>query len=293
MRVPDRDTFYIVDVFSSRPYQGNPLAVVWGQRSPELMQAITREMNYSETTFLEAGAPGEPYPVRIFTPGRELPFAGHPTLGTAFVLRHFLGVPDDSLVLQEAVGPIPVHVEQRDGRDCYWMTQNAPTFGTTYDVKGMAELLSLPADAIDGQYPIQAVSTGLPALIVPLVSVEAASQSRLDLEKYRALLRAGAPSSVLVFAKGGVQAGHDIHVRVFVGDLGIPEDPATGSANGCLAAYLLKYGVTGGTVDAVVEQGVEMGRPSTLYLRARHRGGRVEVGGEVVPVAEGRLLPRP
>lgn len=288
MTWPETDQFYIVDVFSELPYQGNPLAVVFGDYPAETMQAITREMNYSETTFVGPQRPDGRFPVRIFTPGRELPFAGHPTLGTAFVLREIVGVTATPLVLQEGVGPIPVQVESGD---VYWMRQNSAELGRCYRAEEMAPLLGLTADEVDPRHPIQVVSTGLPALIVPLRSLEAAARARLAMDAYRPYLEQGAPSSVLVFALGAAQALHDLHVRVFVGDLGIPEDPATGSANGSLAGYLAHYRVVGKTVDVVVEQGLEMGRPSTLYLRAEAGGHaiQVQVGGRVVAVAEGRL----
>ena len=285
--------FYIVDVFTQHRYQGNQLAVVLGQPDAKTMQRITREMNYSETVFLGPTHGVGSVPVRIFTPGREIPFAGHPTLGTAFVLRRFLGRSDTPLVLAEQVGPVSVSVEAHQGGERYWMTQPAPVFGDIHDPAAAASWLGLEADDVDARWPVQVVSTGLPAFIVPLTSVAAARRARLDMARYRPMLDAGHPSSVLVFASGAEQPGHAWHVRVFVGDLGIPEDPATGSANGCLAAYLAHHQVTGShEVDTVVEQGVEMGRPSTLYLRARPTadGISVQVGGQVAAVAEGTLL---
>lgn len=286
--------FYIVDVFTPRRYQGNQLAVVLGQLDAETMLQITREMNYSETVFLGPAYGTGAVPVRIFTPGREIPFAGHPTLGTAFVLRRFLGRSESPLVLEEQVGLVPVSVETHQGGERYWMTQPEPVFGDLHDADQVAALLGLEVSDIDARWPVQSVSTGLPALIVPLTSMAAARRARLDMAQYRLLLDQGHPASVLVFAPGAELSGHAWHVRVFVGDLGIPEDPATGSANGCLAAYLAHYHVAGTSeVDTVVEQGIEMGRPSTLYLRARLMadGIRVQVGGQVAAVAEGTLLP--
>lgn len=287
MAMPEFGAFYIVDVFSSTKYQGNPLAVVFGHRDPQTMQAIAREMNYSETTFVGPPLENGAFPVRIYTPGQELPFAGHPTLGTAYVLRQMLGAAQEPLVLQEGVGPILVHVETTQDGERYWMTQNTPVFGRTYDPGEIARQLSLPVEAIDAQYPIQEVSTGLPALIVPLKSLEYAKRARNQTEAHE--MRS---PSVLVFCRETVQPSHDLHIRVFVNEVGIPEDPATGSANGCLAAYLAHYDVLGTPVEVVVEQGVEMGRPSTLYLRA-HRGPAgisIRVGGHVSAVARGQLL---
>ncbi len=290
----DKLTFYIVDVFTPERFQGNQLAVVLGQPDAETMLQITREMNYSETVFLGPTQGTGPVPVRIFTPGREIPFAGHPTLGAAFVLHRFLGRADRPLVLEEQVGPVPVSVEAHPNGDRYWMTQPNPAFGPVHDASYVAELLGLEARDIDARWPVQTVSTGLPALIVPLATTAAARRARLDMAQYRLMLDQGHPSSVLVFAPGAERPGHAWHVRVFVGDLGIPEDPATGSANGCLAAYLARHQVAGTSeIDTVVEQGVEMGRPSTLYLRAHPTadGIVVQVGGQVAAVAEGTLIP--
>lgn len=260
------------------------------------MQAITREMNYSETTFVEAlphddGA----FDVRIFTPGRELPFAGHPTLGTAFVLRHLLGISDHPIRLREPIGDIPVTVEGEGQDETLWMTQASPTFATIYQQEEIAYLLGLRKTDIDPAYPVQEVNTGLTALIVPVASLKAAVSARLNLEGYRTYLANGGPSSILLFAKETVNADCDLHVRVFVGDWGIPEDPATGSANGALAGYLAHYRVMGDSVDLKVEQGLEIGRPSVLYLRASQQSDNIEVkvGGHVVLVAEGRLLEPP
>lgn len=278
--------FYIVDVFTDERYRGNPLAVVMGQFDERLMLAITREMNYSETTFVGPSREDGSVAVRIFTPGGEIPFAGHPTLGTAFVLRERLGLAFQPLVLQEAVGPIPVRTEGVQ----YWMRQNQPTFQTLYDRPAMAEMLGIGVEDLDPRFPVQTVTTGLPALIVPLRNLDACHRAWLNLERWRAL--GGLPASVLVFSVGAEVSGHDIHVRVFVSSLGVPEDPATGSANGALAAYLQHYQVVGKQVDVRVEQGVEMGRPSTLHLRAQAEadGIAVEVGGEVQWVAEGCLM---
>ena len=287
MHFPERDTFYIVDVFTDKPYRGNQLAVVVGVRDDDEMLAITREMNYSETTFVDGISPDGSVPVRIFTPGGEVPFAGHPTLGTAFVLKEFIGLSDEAIRLQEVVGTIPVRVEQGQ----YWMTQTAPMFGREYDPAMIAERLSVSVSDIDTRYPIQEVSTGLPALIVPVTSLKAARRVRM----VPADDEADPLPLVLVVTSEVDQPGYDYHVRVFVGALGIPEDAATGSANGCLAAYLVEHAAADGTVDAKVEQGVEMGRPSTLYLRAARTSGggiSVEVGGDVTPVAQGRLIPR-
>lgn len=285
MQTVEPDTFFIVDVFTNAPYRGNQLAVVFGARDDDEMLAVTREMNYSETTFVDGQNVDGTVPVRIFTPGGEVPFAGHPTLGTAFVLREFLGFAEEPIRLREAAGIIPVRVE--NGR--YWMSQRPAMFGRAHDPAVMAERLSLTVADIDTRYPIQEVSTGLPALIVPLRSLAAARRAWI-----RPPHGADDPlPAVLVFTPEVDQTGYDYHVRVFVGALGIPEDAATGSANGCLAAYLIQHVASTSQIEATVEQGLEMGRPSTIFLRARRLSAgtvAVDVGGDVTPVARGRLV---
>jgi trans-2,3-dihydro-3-hydroxyanthranilate isomerase len=289
-------TFYVVDVFAERKYAGNQLAVVNSGTalSTEEMQAVANEMHFSETTFLmsEQERKGG-FDVRIFTPSAEIPFAGHPTLGTAYVIKRFIiKKPVSRVVLNLGVGQIPVNFEKAAKRqEVLWMEQALPVFGRTFSVQEFAQILRLDAGDFDGGFPVQEVSTGLPFIIVPLKSLAAVKRARVDVDRLVGLageVKAG----ILVFCPETYVEGDDLNVRVFVDLFGIAEDPATGSGNGCLAAYLSRYKYFGtGKVNARVEQGYEIGRRSLLLLKAESAAGgvRVRVGGRVVLVARGRL----
>lgn len=284
--------YRIVDVFAERKYTGNPLTVVLDAQdlTAEEMQAIAKETNHSETTFVLADrAVDGAWPVRIFTPAVELPFAGHPTLGTAAVIQSAYGV-KAPLVLDLAAGRIPVTAEG----DVLWMRQNAPEFHEALSVEPLAACLGLSAGDLDAGFPAQAVSTGVPFTVVPLRTLDAARRASLDLRAFRAAFPKCPGDSVLVFAPETESRDAQLHVRCFTEAVGIPEDPATGSACGTLAAWLSRHRYLGSErVDIIVEQGIEVGRPSRLHLRAAiGDGGRIEVrvGGRVVPVAEGHLL---
>jgi len=253
------------------------------------MQQIAKEIHFSETTFVlsdkeEKGG----YHVRIFTPKWELPFAGHPTLGTAFVIRNeLIKQKTRKIVLRLGVGDVPVTFSD-DG--LLWMRQPRPEFGRTYDAGPIAKMLSLGADEIDASYPILEVSTGVPFLMVPLRSKDSLARIEVDAECMNGLLLNAWAQAPVVFARGGHEKGQDLSVRVFPLLHGVAEDAATGSGNGCLAAYLSRTRYLGNeSVDAVVGQGYEMGRPSTLHLRAEPSDGAiaVDVGGRVQKVAEG------
>jgi trans-2,3-dihydro-3-hydroxyanthranilate isomerase len=289
--------FYVVDVFAEEKYAGNQLAVVREAKglSDDDMQKIAREMNYSETTFiLSEDQRDGGYDVRIFTPATEVPFAGHPTLGTAFVIRQeMIGEPVETVRLNLGVGQIPVTFAREKGRDVLWMRQNAPDFGPTIDVGVMADVLGLDAVDIDAGFPVQEVSTGMWFIIVPLRSLDAVRRSRSVRDKYFALVEGRQAKAILVFCREARSAENDLSVRVFVSYYGVEEDPATGSGNGCLAAYLVQHRYLGGSrIDVRVEQGHEIHRPSRLYLKAEERDGtiHVRVGGKVVMVAKGNLV---
>lgn len=283
-------TFTIVDVFAEEKYAGNQLAVVRGGAglSDGEMQKITREMNYSETTFIlseEEHAGG--FDVRIFTPGGEIPFAGHPTLGTAYVIRdEILPGPVDRIVLNLGAGKIPVTFG-----DVLWMRQLPPSFERKLDREETSRIFGLEPDDLDDRHPVQVVSTGLPAAIVPLKTLDALKRCRVDWDLYRQTPAAG--KNLYVFCPEPHEMGNDLSARMFAGDIGVPEDPATGSAAGCLAGYLAERRYFGsGTVDIRVEQGYEIHRPSLLYLRASRgdEGIAVSVGGKVQLVARGELV---
>ena len=284
-------TFYIVDVFAEEKYAGNQLAVVRGGAglSDKALRKIALEMNYSETAFvLSDWETDGGYEVRIFTPGREVPFAGHPTLGTAYVIRHeILAQPVEQTTLNLKAGKITVTFGE-----VLWMRQLPPTFGPTMDPAPAARALGLDAKDLDDRFPVQEVSTGLPALIVPLRNLDALGRCKLDWERYLEL--AGPGKNLYVFCPGSHAEGPgNLSARMFANDLGVPEDPATGSAAGCLAGYLAQHRyLETDSVDVRVEQGYEIGRPSLLYLRASREGEAitVHVGGKVQMVARGELL---
>jgi len=286
--------FHIVDVFARERYAGNQLAVVEsdGGLSDAEMQAFAAEMDFSETTFVESR--DSPYRVRIFTPEAEIPFAGHPTLGTAAVVReHIDGGSPDEIVLDVDVGEVPVEVAGGDGEQTLWMTQQPPEFGEQLAHGRLAGVLGLDESALDHEWPVQVVSTGLPTIVVPLADREALTSIDVDRAAYDDVTGDRDAKNVLAFCPDPRSDANDFAVRVFAPFYGVPEDPATGSSNGCLAGYLARHGYTGSnSVSARVEQGYEMGRPSLVHLNATDRGGdvHVEVGGSVVAVARGQLV---
>jgi trans-2,3-dihydro-3-hydroxyanthranilate isomerase len=326
--------FYIVDVFAETKYAGNQLAVFTGQDvanlSPDEMLQIAREINYSETTFIISDKPTNGgYDVRIFTPAKELPFAGHPTLGTAYIIqKEIIKNSVERVILNLKVGQIPVSWETTDDLgEVLWMKQNTPTFHQKYDAESLAAALNLETADIDSRFPIQEVSTGIPFIIVPLKSHQALKKSKVNLDKLLSInpvfsknprnqvfpeqprnqvfpeqprnqvfsknLVSKNATEILIFCPETNNSGNDLSVRMFAPALGITEDPATGSANGCLAGYLVEYNYFGEEkIEVKVEQGYEINRPSLLLLKAEKRGGEIEVfvGGKVVMVARGEFV---
>lgn len=291
-------TFYIVDVFAEEKYAGNQLAVVRDADalSGEQMLQITREMNYSETTFILSEQPLEGgYDVRIFTPGSEVPFAGHPTLGTAYIIqKEIIKQPVEKVILNLKVGQIPVTFHDADkGQKILWMKQVEPVFGKVFDAGDVARVLTLESGDIDERFPIREVSTGLPFIIVPLKKLEALKRIAINKDLCFRLIENSQAKMFLVFCPETYNRNNNLNVRVFCDYFKIPEDPATGSGNGCLAGYLVKHRYFGNEkIDVRVEQGYEIGRPSLLYLKAQDKDGKIDVnvGGNVVMVAEGRLV---
>jgi trans-2,3-dihydro-3-hydroxyanthranilate isomerase len=286
--------FYIVDVFAEKKYAGNQLAVFRRAEalSGEQMQQIARETNFSETTFILRDEPRDNgFDVRIFTPAEEVPFAGHPTLGTAHIIRsELLNGKGEALTLNLKVGKIPVTF----GNDGYiWMKQIEPEFGKLHTAAAVAPMLNLPVNGIDDRFPVQEISTGLPFFIVPLKSLSALKAAKIDRDKYFAFIKDSWAKGVLVFCPQAHEAQNDISVRVFVDCFNIPEDPATGSGNGCLAGYLVKHRYFGSErIDIRSEQGYEIGRPSLLLLKAEQQGPsiKISVGGKAVVVAQGEFV---
>lgn len=283
-----------MDVFAEQRYQGNQLAVVLdseGLSSREMLD-ITREMNYSETSFVISPDRAE---VRIFTPIEEVPFAGHPTLGTAFILQQeVIRENIATLHIRLPAGIIPVTFSYREGApDKIWMRQLEPVFGSTVDPVSMAELLGLSPADIDPDFPVQEVSTGLPFIIVPLRSLAACKRCAPFGPALLKFVAGYEAKNILVFTTETYSPENQLNVRVFTDYLGIPEDPATGSVNGCLAGYLTKYRYFGTDfLAARVEQGYEINRRSLLFMNTRTREHKIEIdiGGSVIPVASGTLI---
>ena len=290
--------FYIVDVFAEEKYHGNQLAVFTDAAalSGAEMQRLAKEMHFSESTFLLSREPRDGgYDVRIFTPEAEVPFAGHPTLGTAFVIQQeILKSRVGAVTLNLPVGAIPVTFTYlMEGPDVLWMRQPAPEFGATFPQGSLAPVLGIEESALDSRFPVQEVSTGLPFVMVPLQDLAALKQVKVDRDRCLTLLAGAQAKALLVFSPETYERRNDLSARVFADYYGIPEDPATGSANGCLAAYLTRHRYFGSDrVDVSVEQGYEIGRPSLLYLRSSDEadGIAVSVGGGVKMIAHGSFL---
>jgi trans-2,3-dihydro-3-hydroxyanthranilate isomerase len=294
--------FVQVDVFTERVLAGNPLAVVFeaGGIDERVMQAIAREMNCSETTFLlPPTRPECAARVRIFTPAREVPFAGHPTIGTAWVLATEGLLPKGTtrFNLEEGIGPVEVTLEGDPRRpSLLWMRHGEARFGPELpDRAGFARALGLEAaDLLAGQ-PVRSGSTGNTFLYIPLRDRETVDRARLDVPALLAAQGEGPNLGVFVFAPDPDPRAGKVYSRMFAPHTsGVPEDPATGSASGPLGAYLVERGLVAPaeTVDIVSEQGTRMGRPSFVRIRIGMRGGRINeilVGGTVVPVIDGRL----
>jgi len=285
--------FFIVDVFAEKKYAGNQLAVFRdaGKLSSEEMQQITREINFSETTFILSDEPrGGGYDVRIFTPKEEVPFAGHPTLGTAHIIREeILHGAADKVVLNLKVGQIPVTFDA-DGYGR--MQQIQPVFGPVHPPEALAAILGLDPADLHAHFPVEEVSTGLPFFIVPLKGIAALKKARVDKQKYFDFIENTTAKGILVFCPETHEPHNDIAVRVFVDYYGVPEDPATGSGGGCLAGYLVKHRFFGkDSIDIRSEQGYEIGRPSLLLLKAGRDGEKIDisVGGRSITAAQGEL----
>lgn len=283
--------FHIVDVFGQQKYSGNQLAVFTDCSELEEyeMQFIAREINFSETTFItKVNKEKGEITVRIFTPGTELPFAGHPTLGTARVANKvFFSNSLSKITLNVKAGQIPVSLEE----EVTWMKQIQPEFAVHLDKKHVAEILQLQVSDIKDEYPVEWISTGIPFYIVPLNSLEALKKAKLNRAALQEHLGKYASNEFLIFSDESYNSIDRLSARVFVPEYGIDEDAATGSANGCLAAYLSKYKYFGKyDFDISVAQGYEINRPSRLFIKGNYENKLydIQVGGKVLFIAEGK-----
>ncbi len=295
--------YTLVDVFTRLRFTGNQLAVFSEADglSDEQMQAIARELNLSETTFVLPPEDSEcDYRLRIFTPEIELPMAGHPTIGTAFVLAR-----QDPQRLQSAcadirfaerVGVIPVRIKVKNGQPAtISMVQPLPDFGPVFEQRHIiADMLSLAEEDLLADCPIAAVSCGVPFLFVPVKTLSAVKRISLKLEVWKKHLQGSGFPHVFAFTQETESRQSTVHCRMFAPAMGIPEDPATGAASGPLGCYLLRHGLVSAQQarTMISEQGFEIGRPSHIHIEITTKHGditRVVVGGECVEVGSGVL----
>ncbi len=294
VRALRRLPFVQLDVFSSRPFEGNSLAVFVDGRglSDDEMQAIAREMNLSETTFIlprETSAEREHgVRVRIFTVQEELPFAGHPTLGTAFQLRGSTGAPE--IVLDLNVGKVPVRFDEKPGEPVFGeMTQVDPKFGERHDRETVVRACGLRDGDIDPSLPIQTISTGVAFTVVPLRGLEIARNLRVDMKGSEEYLERSGGRFFYFVSRETMDSAARLHARMLFYN---GEDPATGSAAGCAAAWMVAHGVAQPEERVLIEQGVEMKRPSRIFVRASRKDDRVvnvRVGGNVFEILRGEV----
>jgi trans-2,3-dihydro-3-hydroxyanthranilate isomerase len=301
-----RYRFLTADVFTDRPFGGNQLAVFPDALDiPESrLLDVAREFNYSETTFVYPPArPHNTRRVRIFTPGGEVPFAGHPTVGTAHVLAATGDVKltgdVTKIVFEEKVGLVPVSIRAEGGKPTFAQLTVAklPQAGPTPPSnEKLADALGLSEDdLLIGDWMPRGYTCGLPFLFVPVRDRAAVRRAHIRLESWEKFLKESWAPEVFVFAAGGERPGTDYHARMFAPGLSVPEDPATGSACAALAGYLSTRdprGAAEGTTRWVIEQGFEMGRPSIIELELERKRGSltsVRVGGASVVVSEGEM----
>jgi trans-2,3-dihydro-3-hydroxyanthranilate isomerase len=296
--------FYIVDVFARNKYEGNQLAVFVDLEnliSDSLMQAIAREINFSETSFIKKDKGNQRFVVRIFTPEHEVPFAGHPSIGTSYVISKFLlKEPKSKLILELVHSDIEISVLQPDNIDesTLFMTQAQPEFRNTFSHAEISSELGIDINYLDTSLPVQEISTGLPYIIIPLKNLEAIEKLNLSYssfqkfletrKKYKTNSATGHSTSLFFFTKETYEKGNNFNSRMLLLENNkLSEDAATGSANGCFLAYLLKY--VDKKIIATVEQGFQMNRKSYLYLEGEVVNDKylIQVGGKTKLVSEG------
>ncbi|MEW6207677.1 MAG: PhzF family phenazine biosynthesis protein [Acidobacteriota bacterium] len=296
--------YVIADVFTDRQFGGNQLAVFYGAEGIDsaTMQNIAREMNYSETTFLLAPERGGDFRLRIFTPQRELPFAGHPIVGTAHVIAarkmKEWSEPVTTVMLETGVGDILVRVQINDGQAGHTeMTQPLPELKARFeDTARFARALSIdPADIAKTRLPIEALHNGITTVVVPVASMETVRKIKVDTGALESICKELRAETVTVFTQETIHSESAAHCRVFAPEAGVAEDAATGSANGPLGFYLVRHRVVAvqPTTRIISEQGYEMNRPSTLHIEIdsdRETITGVRVGGGVVLSGQGEIF---
>lgn len=303
-----RKRFITADVFTDRIFGGNPLAVIPDGTglSTAQMQSVAKEFNLSETVFVLPAKSGDANAVqlRIFTPARELPFAGHPTVGAAIVLATTGAIKiankdgDTKIVCEEGVGPVLVTIRCENGKPVFATLSAAkmPEFGPPLPAPAeLAKMLGIKESDIrnDDELSSQSVSCGVPFIVIPLTTTDAVSRAELDPTIFKSLLKDYWARDVYPFGPAAPESGANWRVRLFAPLLGVPEDPATGSAAAVLGGYLATRDMKpNGNYRWILEQGIEMGRPSRLEVEAEKKDGKViaiRVGGSAVLVSEGEI----
>ena len=288
--------YHLLDVFTNQRFGGNQLAIFEDATEipTELFQNIARELNLSETVFLYPKNDQGHYPMRIFTPVKELPTAGHPTIGTAYFLaqKYPQQIGQLELIMSQKIGEITVKVDiSSSGVTMATMYQIDPIFGKVFDNRHqIADLLSLKESDLLA-YPIQEVSCGVPYIIIPVKTIKNIENIIFRTDIWEQLKPLFNENSVYVFTPHGTLPNGDLHGRMFAPELGVNEDPATGSANGPLVCYLLKHNIKKGPL--ISEQGFEMGRPSILHIHIENEGDKitaVKIGGQAIIVGRGTFF---
>lgn len=298
--------YAVYDVFTGESLSGNPLAVVFDAEglADGRMQAIAREFNLSETVFvLPPENPAHSARIRIFTPGRELPFAGHPTVGTAIALAERDGVRNDLdavSVLEEAVGPVRCVVRFPEGTAAFAefdLPRLSQRLAAEFDTQKVADALCISAADIGFEnHRLSLWNAGVPFVMVPVRSPQVATQIAFDPHLWeKAMASAGDRTlSAYVYSRGGEDHNAQFHARMFSPDMGIPEDPATGGAVAAMSGAIHHFDALGdGRHALMIEQGVEMGRPSHIHLHIEAESGRIaraRIGGQAAKIASGQLL---
>ena len=290
--------FFIVDVFAETRYTGNPLAVVINTTSftESIMQTIAAEMDFSETTFITPVPDKDGgYRVRIFTPTHEVAFAGHPILGSAHILRDYMSHEDNNEIkinLNDC--QILVTFESYSfNKSISWFRAPPMSLGLTSDPQPVAEALDISLKDLDTKSPIQVISAGTSALIVPLCSLEALRQSKLNLEKYSLLTAKGFPPLIYLFTRETYERKNNLCARFFFESNGVREDPATGNGAAFLGLYLLEHNLLSSSdISIRIEQGHEVQRPSLIHLRAHllNNEYQIHIGGQVINIVQGNLV---
>jgi len=297
--------YYLVDVFTNRKYGGNQLAVfidlddVLGH---DEMLCIAKELNLAEITFVKSKKEDNRFHMRIFTTEYEVPFAGHPSLGTAYIIaKHMVDRPTSELILEVTEGDIQISISDPVNLELsqFTMQQVQPRFYEEYHAHGLLTALRVPREDLNPKLPIHRISTGLEYIIIPMTSINAMQNIQLDelhtiqwlkdQKLHKANSHSGRTTSFFFLTSETIDPANDYHVRMFCIEAErLVEDAATGSANGCLLAYLLRHSKP--IIEATVEQGYSMGRPSLLHLSGNKENGHytIKVGGQVVPMAEGQ-----